>query len=322
MSEANSLYPPIEPFFRGELKVSDIHTIYFEQSGNKDGIPVVFLHGGPGGGVSNRDRRFFDPAAYHIVLFDQRGAGKSTPEFCLEENDTWSLVEDIEKLRTHLKISKWMVFGGSWGSTLSLAYAQKHIERVLALVLRGIFTLRDEEIRWFYQEGASYIFPDKWDDYLEPIPESERHDLVNAYYKRLTGDNKEEQLKCAKAWSTWEMATCRLRVDKKNLERAIDDKFALAFARIECHYFTNKGFFKPNQLLNDAHIIADSNIPVTIVQGRYDVVCPAKTAWELYKKLPKAEFHLVETAGHSAKEEDLSRLLVQATDKYKTILKK
>lgn len=224
--------------------------------------------------------------------------------------------------RETLNIEKWVVFGGSWGSTLSLAYAQTHIDRVLGLILRGIFMLRDEEIRWFYQEGASYIFPDMWDKYIEPIPENERHDLVSAYYRRLTGEDKAVQIQCAKAWSAWEMATCRLKVDQATISRAEDDKFSLAFARIECHYFINKGFMEPNQLLNNAHIIHESKIPVTIVQGRYDVVCPAKSAWELYKKLPNANFNIVEDAGHSAKEEGIARLLVKAADHYRILLKK
>ncbi|KAI9294170.1 prolyl aminopeptidase serine peptidase [Neoconidiobolus thromboides FSU 785] len=313
------LYPEIEPFYKGQLKVSDVHTLYYEQSGNKDGLPVVFFHGGPGGGVGDRDRRFFDPKVYHIILFDQRGAGNSTPSFCLEENDTWSIISDIEKLRNHLKIEKWVVFGGSWGSTLALAYAETHIQRVHGLVLRGIFLLRDEEIEWFYQKGASHIYPDQWEGYLAPIPESERHDLLTAYYKRLTGDNEEERVKCAKAWSTWEMATSRLRVDQKGIERASNDIWSLAFARIESHFFINKGFFKPNQLLENAHIIRDSKIPVTIVQGRYDVVCPAKSAWDLKKVLPEAELHIVEDAGHSAKEDGITKLLVDACDKYKSL---
>jgi proline iminopeptidase len=310
----------VEPFNTGHLKVSDLHSIYYEQCGNKDGLPVVFVHGGPGGGFSPRDRRFFDPKAYNIILFDQRGCGKSTPSFCLDENDTWSLVKDIEKLREHLGIQRWVVFGGSWGSTLGLAYAETHIDRVLALVLRGIFTLRPEEIRWFYQEGASFIFPDAWDKYLEPIPVAEHGDLVTAYHKRLTGADEEARLKCAKAWSTWEMATSQLKVNPENIQRAADDTWSLAFARIECHYFVNNGFFKkPNHILEDAHIIENSGIPVTIVQGRYDVVCPAKTAWELKKRLPSAELHIIDDAGHSAKEAGITAKLVAACDKYKTL---
>ncbi|CAL8069282.1 unnamed protein product [Orchesella dallaii] len=322
MCDEMSLYSAIEPRSSGFLEVSKLHKIYYEECGIKDGIPVIYIHGGPGGGIGDRDRRYFDPEAYRIVLFDQRGAGKSTPAFSLEENDTWSLVADIEKLREHLGIEKWVVFGGSWGSTLALVYAEKHIDRVLAMVLRGIFTLRKEELRWFYQEGASYLFPDRWEEYVEPIPEEERGDFITAYYKRLTGDNEEERLRCAKAWSKWEMATSQLRVNPENLSRCADDIFSLAFARIECHYFVNKGFFdSPNYVLDNANIIHESGIPVTIVQGRYDVVCPAKTAWELHKKLPNAEFYLIEDAGHSAKEEGITKKLVEACDKYKTLVK-
>ncbi|OXA64072.1 Proline iminopeptidase [Folsomia candida] len=351
MSDETLLYPAIEPFFSGHLKVSDLHSIYYEQCGNKDGLPIVFLHGGPGGGISPRDRRFFDPKAYHAVLFDQRGAGKSTPAHCLEENDTWSLVEDIEKLRCgrvvlmhfayydatgsdnnyfmlilhllrkHLNIERWVVFGGSWGSTLALAYAEKHVDRVLGLVLRGIFTLRKAEIDWFYQKGASFMFPEAWEQYLEPIPVAERSDLLSAYHKRLIGENQTEQVRCAKAWSTWEMATSQLRTNPENLAKAAEDKWALAFARIESHYFVNEGFMRPNQIIEDAGIIADSGIPVSIVQGRYDVVCPATTAWDLFKKIPKAEFFIVDDCGHSAKEVGITEKLVAACDKYKSLKK-
>ncbi|XP_037031164.1 probable proline iminopeptidase isoform X2 [Bradysia coprophila] len=316
------MYPPIEPFNTGHLEVSSVHKIYYEQCGNKSGLPIVFVHGGPGGGISPYDRKYFDPEAYHIILFDQRGAGKSTPAFSLEENDTWSLVADMEKLRVHLEVDRWILFGGSWGSTLSLAYAEKHIDRVVAMILRGIFTLRDEEIQFFYQSGSSYIFPDVWEKYVAPIPENERNDFVSAYYKRLTGNDEAERLRCAKAWSTWEMATSQLKVNPENLLRAEDDTWALAFARIECHFFNNKGFMKPNQLIDDAHIIRDAKIPVTIVQGRYDVVCPAKTAWDLYKQLPEAEFFFVDDAGHSAKEAGTTKKLVEACDKYKSLTPK
>jgi len=316
------MYPEIEPFNSGHLEVSSIHKIYYEQCGNKDGLPIVFVHGGPGGGISAHDRRYFDPKAYHIILFDQRGAGKSTPAFNLDENDTWSLVADMEKLRIHLGVDRWILFGGSWGSTLSLAYAETHIDRVRGMILRGIFTIRDEEIHWFYQSGASFMFPDVWEQYVAPIPEEERNDFVTAYYKRLTGNDEAQKLRCAKAWSTWEMATSQLKVNPENLKRAESDDWALAFARIECHFFINKGFMSPNQLIDNAHIIRKAKIPVTIVQGRYDVVCPAKTAWELYKQLPEAEFFFVDDAGHSAKEEGTTQKLVNACDKYKQIISK
>ncbi|KAJ6646210.1 putative proline iminopeptidase, partial [Pseudolycoriella hygida] len=309
-----TLYPPIEPFHSGYLKVSEIHQIYFEQCGNKNGIPILYVHGGPGTGIYPKDRRYFDPKAYHIILFDQRGAGKSIPAFSLEDNDTWSLVRDMEKLRKILGVSRWILFGGSWGSALSLAYAEKHTNRILGLILRGIFTVRDEEIQWFLQNGASHIFPDYWEQFVAPIPEDERDNLIAAYYKRLTGNNEEEKLRCAKAWSNWEMATSRLKVNAFNLARSEKNIWALAFARIECHYYINKGFMAPNQLLKDAHIIRKAKIPVTIVQGRYDVVCPADTAWELHKKLPEADFFFIDDAGHSAKEDGIKKKLVETCD--------
>jgi proline iminopeptidase len=256
-------------------------------------------------------------------MFDQRGCGKSTPTFCLEENDTWSLVEDMEKLRKHLKIDRWMLFGGSWGCTLSLVYAETHIDRVLALVLSGIFTLRPEELHWFYQEGTSLLFPDEFEKYIEPIPIEERGDLVKAYYKRLvTSTDEEERIKYAKAWTTWEMSTAQLQANPENIQKALDDTWSLAFARIECHYFVNKGFLKPNQVLDNAEIIEKSRVPVTIVQGRYDVICPVTNAWQLKKRIPSAEFQVVPDAGHSSKELGMTAMLVAACDKYKTILKK
>ncbi|CAH1788905.1 unnamed protein product [Owenia fusiformis] len=318
MTEARGLYPEIEPFDSGKLKVSDVHDVYYEQSGNKNGNPVIFLHGGPGGGTGPKDRRFFDPAAYRIILMDQRGAGKSTPAAELKDNTTWHLVDDIESLRKHLNIEKWVVFGGSWGSTLSLAYAETHPDRVKALILRGIFTLRRSELIWFYQEGASHIFPDVWEKYLAPIPEVERHDLMSAYYRRLTGNDEEKKLACARAWSTWEMETSRLMPDPNYVKRTESDIWSLQFARIECHYFVHGGFFKTDgQILENADKLKD--IPGTIVQGRYDVVCPARTAWELHKRWPSADFQFVHDAGHSAVESGTTALLVQAADKYKNL---
>jgi len=313
-----SLYPPIEAYMSSFLKVSDLHELYFEQSGNPDGNPVVVLHGGPGGGCDAWYRQFFDPKVYRIVLFDQRGSGKSKPHASLEHNTTWDLVQDIEKLRHHLNIDKWVVFGGSWGSTLALAYAETHPAFVKALILRGIFALRRKELLWFYQEGASFLFPEAWDDYLAPIPLVERGDLMSAYHRRLTGSDEQEKIKCAKAWACWEMSTSRLYVDPSYVKRAEADEFALAFARIECHYFVNGAWLKTeNQLLDDAHKI--EHIPGTIVQGRYDVVCPATTAWELHKKWPSADFHIVPDAGHSMKEPGILSLLVDACDKYKNL---
>ncbi|XP_013389526.1 uncharacterized protein LOC106158181 [Lingula anatina] len=318
MGEVRELYPEIEPFDSGKLKVSDVHEIYYEQCGKKEGKPVIFVHGGPGGGCSARDRRFFDPAVYRVVLFDQRGAGKSTPPAELKDNTTWALVDDIEALRKHLNIDQWVVFGGSWGSTLSLTYAETHPDRVKALVLRGIFTLRRKELIWFYQEGASFIYPDEFEKYLEPIPEVERADLMSAYYRRLTGPSEEERLRCAKAWSRWEMATSRLYQDPAMLKREENAQWALQFARIESHFFVHGGFFNTDgQVLSDIDKIR--HIPCTIVQGRYDLVCPMQTAWELHKRFPEADFIVVDDEGHSAKETKISSHLVKACDKYENL---
>ena len=313
------LYPEIEPYKTDMLQVSDIHTLYYEEVGNPDGKPIVFVHGGPGGGTDPRDRRFFDPKAYRIIMYHQRGAGNSLPSASLEENTTWDLVEDLEKLRKHCNIDRWILFGGSWGSTLSLAYAETHPDRVKALVLRGIFCCRRKELLWFYQEGASMIFPDAWDKYLEPIPSGERGDLMSAYHRRLTSTDEEEKLKAATAWSVWELSTSRLYVDPSYIAHATDDaKFALAFARIETHYFVNGAFMKEDdQLLKNADQIKD--IPGVIVQGRYDVVCPPRSAWDLHKVWPKAEFHWVDDAGHSSKEPGIVHQLVTATDKYREL---
>jgi len=300
------------------LKVSPIHNLHYEQVGNPQGKPVVVLHGGPGGGCADYYRQYFDPQAYRVVLFDQRGAGKSTPHASLEDNTTWHLVEDVEQLRKHLQIDRWVVFGGSWGSTLALAYAETYPEVVKALILRGIFTLRRKELLWFYQEGASFLFPEAWEGYLEPIPEVERGDLMSAYHRRLTGNNEEEKIKCARAWTRWEMETSRLFVDPEALKKADEDAFSLAFARIECHYFVNAGFFKyEGQLIKEAERL--KNIPGTIVQGRYDVVCPAFTAWDLHKIWPISECHFIPDAGHSMKEDGILSKLVEACDKYKDL---
>jgi len=316
--EVREGYPPQAPFNHGMLQVSDVHSIYFEESGKKDGKPVIFVHGGPGGGTSDSDKVYFDPEVYRIILFDQRGCGKSVPHACLEDNHTSALVEDMEKLRKHLNVDRWVVFGGSWGSTLSLAYALEHKSVVKALILRGIFTLRRDELTWFYQNGASFIFPDIWETFLEPIPEVERGDLISAYYRRLTGKNEEEKLKCAAAWSTWETSTSKLLYDKEYAEKACDPEWALAFARIECHYFVNGGFFKTSQ-----HIIENASklngIPGVIIQGRYDVVCPTKSAWELKKGWTDAELTIIGNAGHSASEKTIQTKLVDACDKFKTI---
>ena len=295
------LYPPREAYLEGKLKVSDLHTIHFEESGNPQGKPIVVLHGGPGGGCPNSYRQYFNPEKWRVIMFDQRGCGKSTPHAELRENTTWDLVGDIEKIREHLGINNWVVFGGSWGSTLSLAYSQTHPERCTGLILRGIFMLRQKELHWFYQEGASNIFPDAWEEYLKPIPLEERGDLLNAYYKRLTSEDKKIRLEAAKSWSIWEASTSKLFLDKSLMNSFGESAFADAFARIECHYFVNKGFFETeDQLLTNVDKIR--HIPAVIVQGRYDVVCPMVSAWELHKEWKEAEFIVVADAGHSMTE--------------------
>ncbi|GAB3335867.1 prolyl aminopeptidase [Marilutibacter aestuarii] len=309
------LYPEIEPFNTGKIEVDDRHTLYFEECGNPDGKPVVILHGGPGGGCSAKMRRFHDPAKYRIVLFDQRGSGRSTPHADLVDNTTWHLVEDIEKLRTRLDIDRWQVFGGSWGSTLALAYAESHPKRVTELVLRGIFMLRRWELEWFYQEGASRLFPEAWSKYVAAIPEVERHDLISAFHRRLTSEDEATRLAAARAWSVWEGATSFLHVDEDFAKSHEDAQFALAFARIENHYFIHSGFFEvDDQLLRDAERLAD--IPGVIVHGRYDVVCPPQNAWDLHKAWPKAKLAITPTSGHSAFEEENIDALIEATDGF------
>ena len=311
------IYPPIEPYNTGMLKVSPVHTLRYEECGNKNGKPVVFLHGGPGGGCTAAHRRFFDPAAYRIILFDQRGAGGSTPHACLEDNTTQALVADIEKLREHLGIERWQVFGGSWGSTLALAYAQAHPARVTELVLRGIFLLRQKEIDWYYQgRGAEFIFPDRWEEYVKPIDPSERGDMIGAYHRVLTGSDVAKREAAAAAWTKWEMATSSLIVKDEDVARADDGKFALAFARIENHFFKNKGFFRTEtQLLDDVPKIRA--IPAIIVQGRYDVVCPMRSAWDLHRAWPEAQLRVIADAGHSAGEAGISAALCDATDSFR-----
>lgn len=309
-----SFYPEIEAYKTEMLKVSDLHTLYVEQVGNPEGIPVVFLHGGPGGGVGEDHRRFFDPKKFRIVLFDQRGAGKSTPAAELRENTTWDLVSDIEKIREHLGIQKWMVFGGSWGSTLALTYAITHPEKVQHLILRGIFLCRPSEIHWFYQHGASEIYPDVWESYYNHIPAEERGDFVKAYYKRLTHENADVRLAAAKVWSKWEAATSKLFVDLKAIEDFDDPTYALQFARIECHYFINNSFFKTNNWILE-NISKIKYIPCDIVQGRYDVVCPARSAWDLHKAWPEARLQIIQDAGHAAGETGIKAALVGITDR-------
>ncbi|MBS0457981.1 MAG: prolyl aminopeptidase [Proteobacteria bacterium] len=311
-----TLYPEIEPFDSGMLRLDDRHTMYYEQCGNPIGKPVALLHGGPGAGCSAKMRRFHDPDAYRIILFDQRGSGRSTPHADLHDNTTWHLVSDIEKLRAHLRIARWQVFGGSWGSTLALAYAQAHPQVVTELVLRGIFMLRRWELEWFYQQGTSRLFPEAWEKYLAAIPAVERHDLISAYHRRLTSPDEATQLAAARAWSVWEGSTSFLHQDADFIDSHEDARFALAFSRIECHYFVNGGFFEvEDQLLRDAHRLAD--IPGVIVHGRYDVVCPIANAWDLHKAWPKADLLISPASGHSAFEAENTDALVRATDRFR-----
>jgi proline iminopeptidase len=308
------VYPEIEPYNTGRLRVSELHELSYEEVGNPKGKPAVFLHGGPGGGIEPYYRRFFDPAKYRVLLFDQRGAGKSTPHASIEANTTQDLIDDIERLREHVGVERWLVFGGSWGSTLALAYAEAHPERVTELVLRGIFLLRKQEIDWFYQRGASALFPDAWEKYLAPIPEAEGNDLLHAYHRRLTSDDARVRLEAARAWSVWEASTSRLHFDPALVASFDEDQFAEAFARIECHYFVNGGFMREGQLLADAGRIRD--IPGVMVQGRYDVVCPMESAWALHRAWPEAQLNVIPDAGHSARELGIAKELVEATDRF------
>jgi len=315
-----TLYPPIEPYAHGMLAVGDGHEIYWEACGNPDGKPVVYLHGGPGGGCVPDFRRYHDPEQYRIVLFDQRGCGRSVPHASapaadLSTNTTWHLVADIERLREHLGVEQWQVFGGSWGSTLALAYAQTHPDRVTELVLRGIFTLRASEIEWFYQSGASHLFPDAWEEYLAPIPEAERQDLLSAYHRRLFDRDPAVHVPAGVAWTVWENSTVRLIPDEAAIARArADEAAAVAFARIENHYFFNRGWLDEGQLIRDAAKLR--SIPGVIVQGRYDACTPARTAWDLHRAWPEAELRLIGDAGHASSEPGIVDALVRATDGF------
>ena len=316
-AQDGALYAPLPAWQRGQLRVSALHEIYYEQSGLRRGKAALFLHGGPGGGTDPAMRRFFDPARYRIVLMDQRGCGQSRPHGELRENTTWDLVADIEALREHLGIEQWLVFGGSWGSTLALAYAQRHPERVSELVLRGIFLLRRSELEWFYQnpQGAASLFPDLWERYIAAIPSAEHGDLMQAYYRRLTAADAATRVQAARAWSTWEGATSFLRTNGAYVAKFDDAAYASAFARIEAHYFVNGGFLEQDdQLLRDVPRIR--HIPAVIVQGRYDVVCPMRSAWDLHRAWPEADLHIVTDAGHSAFESGITRELVAATDRF------
>ena len=315
MSDMLKLFPAIEPFNTGYME-RGCHEIYYEQCGNPDGKPAVFLHGGPGGGGSTTVRRFFNPERYHIVIFDQRGCGRSKPHGCLEQNTTWDLVEDIETLKNKLGFEKWLVFGGSWGSTLSLAYSQTYPKSVSEMVLRGIFMLRKKELDWFYQEGASNIFPEAWEKFLEPIDISQRDDLMSAYHEIFKSDNTEKKLNAAIAWSRWEGSTSSLSYNPDMADSFSDPRFALAFALIENHYFVNKGFLEHENQLIESGIDIIRNIPTIIVQGRYDIVCPMTTAWELSKNWPEANLIVAPSSGHTAFEKEITHELIKATEEF------
>ncbi len=306
-----TLYPEIKPYARHELAVEEPHVLYVDESGSPDGLPVLFVHGGPGGGCDALSRRFFDPTLYRIITFDQRGCGRSTPHASLENNTTAHLIADMQRIREHLGIDKWVLFGGSWGSTLSLAYAQRYPGHVHALILRGIFLCRPQDLAWFYQEGASRLFPDYWQDFLSPIPLEERDDLMQAFYRRLTGNDQIAQMHAAKAWSCWEGRTATLRPNHNVVERFADAHRALSMARIECHYFVNQAFLEPDQLLRDMPKIA--HLPGIIVHGRYDAICPLDNAWALHQAWPNSELQIIRDAGHSAAELGITDALIRAT---------
>lgn len=309
-----TLYPAIDPYASGHLDVGDGHSIYWERAGTPGAKPAVFLHGGPGGGIAADHRRLFDPERYDVLLFDQRGCGRSTPHASLDANSTWHLVADIERLRVMMGADQWLVFGGSWGSALALAYAQSHPDHVSELVLRGIFTLRRQEIDWYYQEGASRIYPDKWERFLAPIAEKDRGDLLHAYHQILTGEDRTAQVAAARAWSVWEGETIRLLPDAALSATHDEDAFALAFARIENHFFVHRGWLEEGQLIRDAGKLRD--IPGVIVQGRYDMACPAETAWALHRAWPEARFEMIEGAGHAYNEPGILDALIRATDSF------
>ncbi len=313
-----TLYDPIEPYDTGYLKVSDVHQLYYEQCGNSNGKPVVFLHGGPGAGLTPDYRRFFDPQAYRVILFEQRGSGRSIPHASLDDNTTWHLVQDIERMREHFGVDQWLVFGGSWGSTLALAYAETHPERVSGLVLRGIFLGRQNETRWFYEEGqgASAIFPDIWEQYVALIPESERGDIISAYYRRLTSDDAAVQMEAARLWSLWEASALKLIPDPKLIDEFTEPDTAIAIARIECHYFINNCFFETdNYLIDNADRIR--HIPAVLVHGRYDIICAFLSAWDLHRAWPEAALEIIPDAGHSVHEPGITDALIRATDSFR-----
>jgi proline iminopeptidase len=314
VTDLRTYYPEIEPYATGMLDVGNGHSIYWERCGTPGAKPAVMLHGGPGGGLSASQRRTFDPNRYDVLLFDQRGCGRSTPFASLDHNTTWDLVADIEKLRQMVGVERWLVYGGSWGSCLALAYAEAHPERTSELVVRGIFTLRRWELEWYYQAGASLLFPDKWERFLAPIPVAERGDMMAAYRKRLVGTDTAAQLAAAKAWAQWEGETITLLPEPSVSETFYDPQYALAFARIENHYFVHAGWMDDGQLIRDAHKL--KTIPGVIVQGRYDVACPPKTAWDLHRAWPEAAFHMVEGAGHAQSQPGILHHLIEATDRF------
>jgi len=318
MESLRTLYDEIKPYDSGHIRVSPVHELYYEQSGTPNGKPVVFLHGGPGAGLVPDYRRFFDPNAYRVILFEQRGAGRSRPHASLNDNTTWDLVEDIEKIRAQFGVEQWLVFGGSWGSTLALAYAETHPERVTGLVLRGIFLCRPKEIRWFYEDsqGASAIFPDVWEQYVGLIPEAERSDMIGAYYRRLTSDDESVRHKAAQAWSIWEASALKLLPDQSLIEEFSQPEMAIALARIECHYFINNCFFETeNYLIENVERIR--HIPGVIVHGRYDIVCPFMNAWDLHRAWPEATLNVIPNAGHAATETGIADALIRATDSFR-----
>lgn len=314
----SDLYPEIKPFAVQRLAVNGGHSLYVEQCGRQDGVPVVFLHGGPGAGCEPYHRQFFDPAVYRAVLFDQRGCGRSTPHAEIVCNTTPDLIADIERIRSALGIEQWLVFGGSWGSTLGLAYAQAHPERVLGLVLRGIFLCRRWELEWFYQEGASRVYPDYWEDFLAPIPPEERGNLMAAYLARLCGEDEVARMAAAKAWARWEARTATLNPSEAVVGHFEDPHTALSLARIECHYFNNDAFLEPSQLLRDAPRLA--GVPGVIVHGRYDLICPLQSAWELHGAWPGSELRVIGDAGHAACEPGVRQALIDATDAFARML--
>lgn len=307
------LYPPIEPFASDHIAVSSTHRIFFEQCGHPTGEPVLFIHGGPGGGIHSDYRRFFNPHHYRIILVDQRGCGQSTPHATLEDNNTNALIADFERIRAHLKIKKWQLFGGSWGSTLALAYAQKHPDVVSSMVLRGVFLGTRQESAWIFEKGgASELFPDHFEDFLAPIAKEKHHHLIDAYYEALCSPDASTQLQAAQAWARWEFSISRLKIDKATVDHICQDKYSLAFSRIECHFLKYDCFLTPNQLLENIHKI--QHIPAIIVQGRYDVICPVSSAWALKKAWPNAQLQIIDDAGHSMAEPGISQALKEATD--------